>query len=688
LEIKSFDDPRGYRGMQYIDDVYLDQSTADTTKPTVAITYPTNNNKIGGIITVTANASDNVGVTSVAFYLNNTLVYNDTTSPYSATYNFNALPPNSNYTIKVIASDAAGNKATNSIIVNKPNHNYRGPGANLGTSTDNGCFFKVWAPHATSVALVGDFNGWNTTNHYLWNTGGWWFGFAPRARAEQKYKFYINGSLWKPDPYGRAMENSVGASIIKNPSSYTWNEGGWTTPSFENMIIYELHVRSFVGKNDGQTYPGNFVSLKTKIPYLKDLGINMVELMPINEFPGDQSWGYNCIAYFAPESAYGTPDQLKDFINECHRNGIGVIIDVVYNHVGSSDNFLYNYDGDSEYGDGGIYFNGMDTPWGLAPDFGRAEVKQYFQDNAFYWFAEFHVDGLRWDATAYIKDKPNGWAFMRDINWNVRSVYPNRILIAENLPYENAMMSGANFHSCWYVDFHHKLQACWEQGGYCNLEDAKVGINGGSWGAVTWRTIYSISHDEAANGSQYNISQFGGRANWDARAKARAFGALLLMSPGIPMLFEGEEFLQDSYFHNDWDHAVNWSYEHDTYGSQTKAMYKAAIQTRWLNPALRSATCNFVHQDNNNKVLAFKRYSGYNVVLVVVNFSGVSFGNHSYGVSTGGQTGQWTQIFCSQDAAYGGWDGAGNAYYEPWTQGDGKIYINVPKYSVIVMKLK
>ncbi len=676
-----------------IDDVKVtgvQSGTSDTTAPSVSVTSPSAGNRVGGKMTVTASASDNVGVDHVVFYKNTTIVGTDTSSPYSYQYNWNADAPNNNYTIKVVAYDAAGNSAQSSITVNKPNHDFRAMGANLA---DNGAFFKVWAPHATSVAIAGDFNGWDSSNNYLWNTSGFWYGFAPGAQKYQKYKFVINGNLWKPDPYGRAMENSVGSSIIEDPYAFSWTDQAYSTPTLNNMIIYELHVRSFVGKNDGQGYPGTFQSVATKLDYLKNLGINMIEIMPVGEFPGDQSWGYNTVGYFAPDSAYGTPDDLKNLVNQAHRRGIGVIMDVVYNHVGSSDNFMWDFDGDDEGGDGGIYFKNnwteYNTPWGPAPDFGRTEVKQFFMDNAKYWLSEFKMDGLRWDATSVMKNIGGvAWDFMRDINWAVRQQFPSAVLISEQLPYDNAMMSGANFSSCWYVDFHHKTEAALKAGGYSDLNDIKTAVNGGGYSDQVWRTIYAISHDEAANGSAYLATEFGGRGDWDARAKARVAGALMLATPGIPMLFEGEEFLQDTYFKDDYDHAVNWAYEADTVGSQMEQMYKDAISARWMNEALRSPGFAWTHQDDNNKVIAFRRWSSSgNVVLVVVNLSGQSFSNHSYGVTTG-QTGQWTQIFCSQDAAYGGWDGAGNAFYDPWTQGDGKIYINVPKYSITMMKLK
>jgi len=641
-------------------------------------------------------ATDNVGVVAVRFFKNATLVDTDTSVPFSAEFDFNGEPPNANYVVKAVAVDAAENEASASVTVNKPNHDLAGIGASL---VDEGAFFKVWAPHATSVALIGDFNSWNRFAHSLSKSGDWWFGFQPGVTVGQKYRFRISDAFEKPDPYGRRMEHSAGASIVEDPRTFPWSDGAWRTPAFEDMIIYELHVGTFVGKNDGQQYPGNFKNLLTKLDYIKSIGANMIEVLPVNEVPGPDGdtpyLGYAPTGIFAVESAYGpgvsSYNGFKEFVDTAHKKGLGVILDVVYNHfsdIGGRDNWYWNYDGGAEGGDGGIFFNGQNTQWGPAPDWGRQEVQKYIEDNCKYWLSEFHLDGLRWDVTAEIKNRPNGWDAMRDIVWTVRQAFPGKIFVAENLPYEKAVVEEGNFHTGWYVDFHHKIQAALQAGDGADLNDVKIGVNGGDYSHVTKRVIYAMSHDEARNGASYLIDEFGGRGNWDSRAKSRVAAALMLMSPGIPMIFQGEEFAQDGWFTDDRDHAVNWVYEHDPDGSRMKAMYQQATRVRWTQNGLRRGSLVWTHEDHNNKVLAFRRDWENQNILVVTNFGSHTFENHSYGVATGGVQGQWTQIFCSQDAAFGGWDNAGNAFHEPQTQGDGKIFINVPKFSVIVMKRK
>jgi 1,4-alpha-glucan branching enzyme len=196
-----------------------------------------------------------------------------------------------------------------------------------------------------------------------------------------------------------------------------------------------------------------------------------------------------------------------------------------------------------------------------------------------------------------------------------------------------------------------------------------------------------MSHDVCRNGSGYLVSEFGGRGNWNSLAKSRAAAALVFMSPGIPMMFQGEEFANDIWFDDNKDHAPDWKYERDTDGSRMKALYQDATKIRWDHEALRRGSLAWTHEDRTNKVLAFRRDWGNEHILVAVNFGPTNFENHGYGLRPG-MDGQWTQILCSQDSRYGGWDGAGNAYHEPSTQGDGLIYINVPKFSVVTMKRK
>ena len=372
----------------------------------------------------------------------------------------------------------------------------------------------------------------------------------------------------------------------------------------------------------------------------------MIEILPVHEVPGPDGGnptpylGYAPTGLFAVESSYSSDstnsyEDLKAFVNAAHTSGLGVVLDVVYNHFSTStgrDNWYWNYDGDAEGNDGGIYFAAQNTPWGSAPDWTRNEVRDYIEHNCKYWLREFHLDGLRWDATSEIKNKPSGWDAMRNIVWRVRQEYPDKIMICENLPYEKAVVESGNFHAGWWVELHHKVESAFKAESNADLGGVKHGINGGDYSHVTKRVIYAMSHDECRNGGSYLISEFGGRQSWNAHAKSRAAAALLLMSPGIPMIWQGEEFAQDGWFDDNYDHAVNWSYERDTDGSRMKNLYQDATKARWDHEALRLGSLTWTHEDQNNKVLAFRRDWAEQHVLVVVNFGSHNFDNHSYGV--------------------------------------------------------
>ncbi len=581
-------------------------------------------------------------------------------------------------------------------------------GANLKENNE-GCTFKVWAPYAQDVWVIGDFNGFGEDTppiHMMRDNEGIWSVDASEAKADQKYMFRIRGPVWndiiqeRPDPWARQMEHSAGASIIKDPRSFNWTDKGWIPPFFEEMVIYELHVSTFIGKNDGQSYPGDFQQLKSKLDYIKNLGVNTIELLPIHEYAGDDYLGYAPVAFFPIEHAYGFSvgkayDDFKDFVNTAHAKGLAVIADVEFNHFTDrqgDDKWIWDYDGDTKYGKGGIYFNGHNTQWGPAPNWEDPMVIEYVEECCRYYLSELHVDGLRWDAPQHIKDKPNGWNAMRDIMWNLQTTpgYEKKIFIAENLPFEKVVVESGNFDSGWWVQFHHSLEKALggrqDSGG-----SIEHGINGGDYSSLYKRVIYTLGHDEVRNGSQYLISEFGGRHDWNARAKRRLMSSLQFFVPGIPMIWQGEEFLQDGHFHDNYENAVNWSYQTNALGSQMQKMYQDALTIRKNFLAFKYGDLIWAHAQDSNQVLAFLRKDPVTVqtLLVAVNFGDMDWThNHSYGINTGGIYGQWMQIFCSQDAAYGGWDGAGNAFYTPWTQGDGKVYLNMPKYGVVVMQLK
>ena len=268
-----------------------------------------------------------------------------------------------------------------------------------------GVTFRLWAPNATGVGVAGDFNGWAAAGTTLaGEPGGLWSADVPGAVAGQAYQFLIttaNATLTRVDPYARqVVSNDTGdavKAVIYDEAAFSWADESYSSPGWTEMVIYELHVGSFGAAAAGMV--GTLGDVAARLPYLRDLGINAVELLPLASFEGSISWGYNPGAPFAVEEAYGGPDGLKAFVQAAHAHGIAVILDVVYNHFGPQDSILWDFDGSGPAWPGGIYFYGgsrAQTPWGSRPDYSRPEVRQYLVDNATAWLQEYPSTASAW----------------------------------------------------------------------------------------------------------------------------------------------------------------------------------------------------------------------------------------------------------------------------------------------------
>jgi 1,4-alpha-glucan branching enzyme len=258
---------------------------------------------------------------------------------------------------------------------------------------------------------------------------GYWYADVAEAQVGDQYRYLLTtakGEFKRIDPYAREVTNSVGNAIVHNPR-FDWEGDNFHLAPWNELVIYELHVGTFnVEEDDNQ--PGKFGAVAARLGHLKKLGVNAIQIMPVAQFAGERSWGYNPAHIFSVEIAYGGPLAFKKFVKRAHQQGIAVILDVVYNHLGPSDLDLWQFDGWSENNRGGIYFYNdgrAHTPWGdTRPDYGRGEVRQYICDNVFMWLEEYHVDGLRFDGTVYIRtvhgpgsqDLPEGWSLLQWIN--------------------------------------------------------------------------------------------------------------------------------------------------------------------------------------------------------------------------------------------------------------------------------
>ncbi|MEM8559821.1 MAG: alpha-amylase family glycosyl hydrolase, partial [Bacteroidota bacterium] len=374
------------------------------------------------------------------------------------------------------------------------------------------------------------------------------------------------------------------------------------------------------------------------------LGVNAIEVMPLAEFAGDFSWGYNPAAPFAVESSYGGPDGFKAFVKAAHRHGLAVILDVVYNHFGPSDLGLWQFDGWSENGQGGIYFYNDDrahTPWGhTRPDYRRPEVRQYILDNARMWLEEYHVDGLRLDMTPYIYTAdggghalPEGWRLLQDLNAMVRRDFPGRIVIAEDLHDNHAITApveqgGAGFGSQWDAAFVHPVRAALidptDEGRDLNAVVAALTHRFGHDAFA--RVVYTESHDEVANGQARVAEEIhpGEADSWASKKRATLGAALVLTAPGIPMLFQGQALLDDGYFQDtdplDWTKAKR----HRGLVQLHRDLIALRRDFDGTSTGLKSQHLDIVHVDHDAGLLAYQRRDQGgpgDSVFVVLNFS-------------------------------------------------------------------
>jgi 1,4-alpha-glucan branching enzyme len=575
-----------------------------------------------------------------------------------------------------------------------------------------GTAFRVWAPNASLVTVTGTFNSWNATDNKLANEGnGNWSVDVNGALPDNEYLYvvtYNNTQTWKADPRSVDVTNSVGNSIIR-ASTFNW-DASFTMPAWNEMVVYEMHIGTYNDTAGGS--PGTWTSATSKLDRLQTMGINMIELMPIAEFAGDFSWGYNPAHLFAPESAYGTPDNLRTFVNEAHRRGIGVIVDVVHNHYGPSDldRAYWNFDGPS-FGNGGIYFFSdwrKTTPWGdTRPDYGRTEVRDFIKDNALYWLDTFHCDGLRWDSTVNIRTQNNGsggdiaegWSVMQYANNAIDGSQAWKISIAEDLQNNDWITKttgsgGAGFDSQWDARFVHPIRTAIIAGNDADrdMNAVRDAIAANYNGQATQRVIYTESHDEVANGHSRVPEEIwpGNASSWYSKKRSTLGAGLVFTSPGIPMIFQGQEFLEDGYFAD--SDPLDWA--KDTTYSGIRGLYTdlAKLRRNWNNNTrgLRGNNVNVHHVNNTNKVIAFHRWENGGAgddVIVVANFGGSGYASYNLGFPAAGN---WYVRFNSDWNGYDGTFGNWNSYNTTAFSGakDGMNYnanIGIGPYSLIIL---
>ncbi len=512
-------------------------------------------------------------------------------------------------------------------------HNPRGMGAIL---TDGATRFRVWAPHADRVAVVGEFNEWDAGKHPLERgEDGVWSIEVPGAHAGQQYQFEIrNGDkrLRKNDAYARQIHAEKATSVIYDDGTYKWTSPELAMPPWNELVLYELHVGTFDSQGGRRDGSGNFDKVIARLPYLKSLGINALQVMPLMAFPSERSWGYSLTNPFSVEPSYGGPDGLKKLVDVAHALGIALIIDVVINHFGPDNLDLWQYDGWSENGKGGIYFYNDQrawTPWGEnRPDFGRGEVRQYLRDSALLWLEEFRFDGLRMDATLFIRnsrgeenrpecDLPEGWTLMQWINDEVERFFPGRLLIAEDLQRSEWITKpvsegGLGYHMQWDPAFCYPVRqnviAVADESR--SMRDVAHAIEFTYNNEPSQRVIYSDSHDQDANGQSRLPQQVDPNdpEGYFARKRSSLAAGLVLTSPGVPMLFEGQEFLESGWFRAET--SLDWGKLRTHSG--INRLYRDLVHLRrnlfGVTRGLMGRSVHLHHFNEQDKILGFHRW--------------------------------------------------------------------------------
>jgi maltooligosyltrehalose trehalohydrolase len=421
---------------------------------------------------------------------------------------------------------------------------------------------RVWAPARKTVDLVLDgelSRSWPLARE----ADGYFSGEAAALPAGARYWLRLDGELLRPDPASRCQpEGPHGPSQIVDPSAFRWSDRGWGGIRADGQVIYEMHVGTF-------TPEGTWRSAAAQLPALADLGITVIEMMPVADFAGEFGWGYDGVDLYAPTRLYGTPDDLRGFIDHAHALGLGVILDVVYNHLGPDGNYLADFSPD--------YFTDRYTnDWGQALNFeGPPAAREFFVENAAYWIDEFHFDGLRLDATQDIRDASPEHVIATIVRrakaaGRGRQVY----LVAENEPQDTRLVrerarGGYGVDALWNDDYHHSAIVALtgrREAYYLDytgspqefISAARYGyLYQGQW--YHWQkqrrgspaldlppqafVAYLENHDQVAN------TAFGRRLHQSvAPSRLRTLTALTLLGPATPMLFQGQEFASSSPF--------------------------------------------------------------------------------------------------------------------------------------------
>jgi 1,4-alpha-glucan branching enzyme len=580
------------------------------------------------------------------------------------------------------------------------------------TLVADGATFRVWAPRARDVYLVGSFVdeqvwGAQADHRLVPGPAGQWSGFRRGVRDGDQYKFWVVGegtSGFKRDPYARELSSSPpypsSNCVVRSANGYQWRATSWRPPAFSALILYQLHIGTFAGA-DAARQAGTFLDAIGRLGYLRDLGVTAIQLLPFVEFASPRSLGYDGSDIFSPEMDYtlegpaahaylqmvngeltrvgAAPttraeievpiNQLKLLVDLCHLNGIAVLLDVVYNHAGYQvrgiGESLYFFDrAAGSDPDNSLYFMDRDHT-GPVFAFWNEQVRQFLIDNADFFVREYRVDGLRYDQTSVIdtESRGPGWIFLQHCTGTVRHTDPAVCQAAEYWPRnpfvtESPAIGGAGFDVAWNDGFREAVRAAIataSAGEHASVDldwVAREIVNPGfrdGWRAVN----YLESHDEIYRDREPRVARLADPSDsrsWYARSRSRVGAALVLTSPGMPMLFMGQEILEDKNWSDDPANHPDTLIWWDGLFRGEKAMVdmhrcvRDLVALRRSLDALQYGHTRVFHVDTLGRVMAFHRWiegRGEDVVVI----SSLRDRNH-YGYRIGlPQPGRWREVF-------------------------------------------
>jgi len=563
---------------------------------------------------------------------------------------------------------------------------YEFMGAHFGVENGKkGVFFRVWAPNAYGVSVVGDFNCWNVDANRMEkiSDGGVYETFIADLKEYDSYKFAIfnNGQTYfKADPYAFHAEDKGTASKIYDIEGYLWGDNDFvknrTLPYDKPMNIYELNLASWKRKSNGDYY--SYVELaKELVSYVSDMGYTHVEFMPLNEFPFDGSWGYQVTGYFALTSRFGTPKDFMYLVDCFHQKGISVILDWVPAHFPKDAHGLYEFDGSLCYENQGWDRQEHKT-WGTRIfDWGRNEVQSFLVSSASFLFDKFHIDGLRVDAVASMlyldyDRKPGEWipnenggnynlqaiAFLQKLNVEIFSRYPYALMMAEEstafpMITKPVDMGGIGFNFKWNMGWMNDVLSYVQCDPY---------FRSGNHNKMTFSMYYAfsenfvlpISHDEVVHGKKSLLDKMPGDIP-DKFANLRTFLLYMFAHPGKKLNFMGNEFGQ----FKEWNYKEGLEFfltkfelhrKLHSFNKKLNEIYKSnsplyQIEDSWAGFEWISA------DESNNNIISFKRKDRCgNELIFIANFSGNDYLNYRLGL----EKGCYKAILCTDDKRFGG----------------------------------